>query len=134
MEAKTWVIIGLIGGVIAAAGVFLTWGSVSVTIPGWGTVGGSSSGLDIATDGNEVYPYLALAGGALGLLGGLGALSGRKGLGYLLPLGGIIAIAGAGWGFADISGMTGVDIGYGVYVCLAGGVLALLGSLGLKKM
>jgi len=129
MEAKTWVVIGLIGGVLAAAGVFLTWWSASAF--GF-TVSGS--GLDVATDANEVYPYLALAGGVLGLVGGLGALSGRKGLGYLLPLGGIIAIAGAGWGFADISGTTGADVGYGVYVCLVGGILALLGSLGLKKM
>lgn len=135
MEKKTAAIIGLIGGIIAAVGVFLSWGSASVTVPGFGTLGGSWTGWDIATAAvnSQSYPYIALAGGVIALIGALGVLGIKsKAIGYLLPLGGIIAIIGAGWGFADISGTTGVSVGYGIIVCIVGGILALIGSLSLK--
>lgn len=126
MEKKMLMIIGLIGGILAAVGVFLTWASA---------LGFTWSGWDIATAavGAESYPYVALAGGILALIGALLSTK-TKSIGYLLPLGGIIAIIGAGWGFSDISGITGMDVGYGVYVCIVGGILALIGSLGLKKV
>jgi hypothetical protein len=140
MEAKTWVIIGFIGGIVAAVGVFLPWATASASAGGF-TASVSASGWD-ATSGISA-PYIALAGGILALLGGLAVLGGQKAIGYLMPIGGILAIAGGVWGFSDVnsalgavSGVAGVSasVGYGVYACIAGGVLSLLGSLGLKKM
>ncbi len=147
MEKKTFIYLGLIGGILAAVGVFLEWASISVNIPGVFTYSASASGWD-ATAGMAA-PYLALAGGILALLGGLGLLMGKRGLGFLLPIGGILAIAGSAWAFVDINaaiagvaavivqiealgGSASVGVGYGLYLSIVGGVMALIGSLGLK--
>ncbi|KXA94829.1 hypothetical protein AKJ65_03295 [candidate division MSBL1 archaeon SCGC-AAA259E19] len=130
MERQHLMILGLIGSLMAIVGVFLSWASVSAY--GYSA---SSSGWDIATaeTGAETYPYVALAGGIIGLIGSLGVFGMMEmPIKNLLPLGGIVAIVGAGWGLADLMGTEGVDIGLGVYVCLIGGVLALLSSLSLK--
>lgn len=84
-------------------------------------------------------PYVALVGGILVLVGALGLLMfhgvPRKTL--LLAIGGILAIIGAGWGFSDIETGTvlvaTVSYGYGLYLCLIGGVLGLLSALGLRR-
>jgi hypothetical protein len=58
MEKKTLLIIGLIGGIIAAVGVFLPWQSVlGINISGWDVTATAS------------YPYVILLGGILALIG-----------------------------------------------------------------
>jgi len=139
MEKKTLLIIGLIGGIIAAISVFLAWitgsaGGFSVSMSGWDLLRASISDV----------PYVAvvLVGGILALLGGLGMWATKmKAVGYLLPIGGILALVGGIWGFAKVTeaiGATGipagvsVSVGYGIYLGIVGGVLALVSSLGLK--
>lgn len=124
MEKRTLTIIGLVGGIIAAVGVFLPW--ASITAFGF-TI--SSTGWD--STAVVIYPYLILLGGILSLVGALGILGTKiKALRYLLPLGGIIAIAGWGWAAADINWSV---VTYGFYACLIGAILALVGSLSLRK-
>jgi len=84
MEKKTLLIIGLIGGIIAAVGVFLPWFSAS----GFGiTV--TANGFD-SNEGKVV-----VLGGVLALIGALAALATTmKSLGYLIPVGGLVAILG----------------------------------------
>jgi len=137
MEKQTLLIIGLIGGILATIGVFLPWAS-------WGyewSEPWSESGWGLRGEMNS--PYLALAGGIIALLGGFALLKGKRPVGFLLPMGGIIAIAGGAWGYFDVSAylsqiepgafelFSGFD--YGFYVCTAGGILALIGgALSLK--
>jgi len=123
MEKKTLLIIGLIGGVIAAVGVFLPWVSVS----GFGiTV--TANGFD-ASQGKVV-----LLGGVLALIGGLAVLATTmKSLGYLIPVGGLVAILGWIWGAADVGFGNLTNLSYGFWACLVGAVLALIGTLGVKK-
>jgi hypothetical protein len=148
-------IIGLIGGVLAVAGVFAPWAtmsgsttsdnrtvSVSSSQSGWDLANGrvavvievnGGSALEIIRGEGKDYPYIALVGGILVLVGALASPAFSKGA-LLLAIGGMLAIAGAGWGLSDIE--TGTVIvatagyGYGLYLCLAGGVLGLLGAYG----
>jgi len=123
MEKKTLLIIGLIGGIIAAVGVFLPWVSVS----GFGiTV--TVSGFD-ASQGKVV-----LLGGVLALIGSLAVLATTmKSLSYLIPVGGLVAILGWIWGAADVGFGNLTSLSYGFWACLVGAVLALIGTLGVKK-
>jgi len=124
VEKKTAAIIGLIGGIIAAVGVFLPWysagiaGVITVNVSGWDATAMTSA------------PYIILLGGVLALLGGLGLLANQKALGYLVPIGGIVAILGWAYAVADAGTLSG--FAYGFYACLVGGIIALIGSLGLK--
>lgn len=126
MEKKTLLIIGLIGGILAAVGVFLSWFS---------TAGVSFSGWDMARTWAPLLgqsfnqPYVVLLGGILALLGGLAALLAVKvtNISYLIPLGGIIAVLGWVWAAVDIADWSAVS--YGFYVCLVGGILALIGGI-----
>ena len=131
--------------------LFLAWISASATsmgmtisldVPGFSLAIGSFTVMGITTPiPIQGYAILALVGGIIALIGGIGLLIGKRPLGFLLPVGGILAIAGAGWGLAEVTnaiaefGMTDgtVSVGYGVYTCIVGGVIALIGSLGLKE-
>ena len=127
MEKKTLLIIGLIGGIIAAVGVFLPW--ISVTVGGGGiTVTVTANGFD-SNQGKVV-----VLGGVLALIGGLAVLmTTMKGLDYLIPIGGLVALLGCLWYGADVGFGNLSNFGYGLWVALVGAVLALIGTLGVKK-
>jgi hypothetical protein len=139
---KRLIAIGLVGGIIALVGVFAPWMTVSVM-----GFSAGASGWDSTSDFSS--PYVVLAGGILASLGSLGVLAGLKGVGFLLPLGGIMATGGAAWGYSQVTsavpeavsslaglgipaGVFGIGVGSGIYVCIVGGVLAIVGSLGLR--
>ena len=118
MNKQTLLIIGLVGGIIAMVGVFLPWASA---------FGFSTSGWDFTAAVS--YPYVILVGGIIALVGGLVVLGAKiDQAGYLIPVGGILAIAGWGWAVADAGTLSG--FAYGFYACLVGGILALIGTLG----
>ena len=143
---------GLIGGVLAIAGVFGSWTSMSGTIMGekfsvsasaWDSITEAEKTITVADTTvsahieREIYCCLALAGSILALIGALGVLAspGMKIPIALLAIGGTLAIVGVGWGYSDISSEVGtlfpsVEIGidYGLYICLIGGILALISS------
>jgi hypothetical protein len=131
-------LVGLVGGILALVGIFTPW----ITASGWGMSEGWSA-WDSITEAKmmerETYCVLAFVGAILGLLGALSAMAAprTKALWAILGIGAILAIAGAAWGFSDFFGgepgtYMGVTIsyGYGLYLTLVGGILALLGALG----
>jgi hypothetical protein len=142
-------IIGLIGGILAAAGVFLSWAYIefeflgmpkSADIPGWDMAKGETTIMGVPVPGpKEPSPYVVLAGGILALVGVFGAVVMRtKKLSILIMMGGLIAILGAIWGFSVIQtgtvtfpdiGPVDSSYGYGLYLCLVGGILALIGGI-----
>jgi hypothetical protein len=127
-------LIGLYGGMFALIGIFYPWATAS----GWG-MSVSASAWDGIRDSAVSYFTLALVGACVALVGALSALAAPrvKALWAILAIGGILAIAGAAYGFFDID--TGTEggflygYGYGLYLTLVGGILALIGSLGLLK-
>ena len=140
-------IVGLIGGILAAVGVFLSWASIqaevegltiSADITGWDMAKGETTIMGITVPGpEELSPYVVLVGGILALIGALGA-AGVKKLSILLAISGLIAIVGAGWGFSVVEtgtvsligiGTVSSSYGYGLYTCLVGGILALIGGI-----
>ena len=141
---KKIAIVGLIGGILAAVGVFGTW----MTMSGIGT-GVSVSGWDFAQGTAETgglslkLPYFALLGGILAVVGSVLALVKPSAVAKsLLAIGGILALIGVAYGLAiadagaAISGAApGVSIGagYGAYLVVIGGILAILSTLGLKE-
>jgi len=141
MEKQTLLIIGLIGGILATIGVFLPWIGRSY-MGGWSGWGDSGWGLRTTRVISFYSPYPALAGGIIALLGGFALLKEKRPVGFLLPMGGITAIAGGAWGYFDVSAYLSrvgtvpelhLSSGYGFYVCIVGGVLALIGgTLSLK--
>lgn len=121
MNKQTLVIIGLVGGIIAAVGVFLPW----VNIFGFTSSGsGSNQGLVI------------LLGGVLALVGGIVALfvkNAPSAVSYLIPVGGLIALLGWLW-FGAAAGFGNLgNYSYGLWVALVGAILALVGTLGVMK-
>ena len=121
MNKQTLVIIGLVGGIVAAVGVFLPW----VNIFGFTSSGsGSNQGLVI------------LLGGVLAMVGGIVALvvkNAPSAVSYLIPVGGLIALLswlwfGADAGFGNLS-----NFSYGLWIALVGAILALVGTLGVMK-
>lgn len=162
---KRLLVIGLIGSILVFAGIFSPWTSVS----GSGTYGGQSasftagaSGWDYAQGevtitakiagtsqsqtmpvGGTWYPYVALAGGVLALVGVLATLASTRlwQLGVLLPVGGVLAIIGAALSFISIQtgtvtmmGMTArSSYGYGIYLSIVGGILGIIGARGLRR-
>lgn len=138
MEKQTLLIIGLIGGILAVVGVFLPWMIL-------GHLGGGTrnvSGWDLRTFRTFPYsPYLTLIGGVIAMLGSFALLKGKRFVGFLLPIGGAIAIFGGVMAYFDVRAILFggwipeifPDWGYGFYVCIVGGVLALIGgTLSLK--
>jgi membrane associated rhomboid family serine protease len=123
VEKKTLLVLGLIGGIIAAVGVFLPWQSVlGINISGWDVTATAS------------YPYVILLGGVLAIIGALVALvSTVKGVGYLVPIGGIVALLGWIWAAADVGFGNLLDLSYGFWACLVGAIIALIGSPGVRK-
>jgi hypothetical protein len=74
-----------------------------------------------------------MIGGFVALAGGIDMLIGR-GMGFLLPIGGMLALIGGIWGLTDVGGLAalfGISTGYGIYVGIIGGILALIGTLSL---
>lgn len=131
-------IFGLIGSLMVIVGVFLLWASVSAsgisaTSTGW-ELANAEYFYNITPEGRNLYPLVTLAGGIIGLIGSLGSFgTSIEKIEYLLPLGGIIAILSASWSFIDIIGLEGAAVGIGIYVCLIGGILALLSNLILRE-
>jgi len=132
MAMRILVLIGLIGGILALVGIFTPWATAS----GWG-MSVSASAWDGIKDSAGSYFTVALVGACVALVGALSALAAPrvKALWAILAIGGILAIAGAAYGFFDIeTGTEGGFIygyGYGLYLTLVGGILALIGSLGI---
>lgn len=142
-------IFGLIGGILAISGVFLSWSSiqaevmgvnVTADIPGWDMARGQTTIMGMTVPGSsETSPYLVLAGGILALVGAFGALAARvKKVSILVLIGGVVAILGAAWGFSVVQtgtvslpviGSVTSSYGMGLYLCLIGGILALIGGV-----
>ena len=117
-----FLVIGLIGGILATVGVFLPWISerfpVYISISGWDGLSRSVS------ESKDVL--LVLIGGVLAVIGGLAALAVKvKRVDYLIPLGGILAIFGCIWFTDRIPGWDLVS--YGI-MCLVLGVTGGLAS------
>jgi len=131
-------IIGLIGGILAVVGVFLPW----MILGGWEATTPSVSGWDLRTWRTSPYsPYLTLIGGISAILGSFALLKWKRFAGFLLAIGGAIAIFGGTMAYFDVRAILFggwipeifPDWGYGFYVCIVGGILALIGgTLSLK--
>ena len=154
MGKQALLVIGLIGGILAAVGIFLSWASIQAEVEGL-TISADITGLDMAKGETTIMgttvpgpeepsPYIVLVGGILALVGAIGALAigtkkaGVKKLSILLAIGGLIAILGAGWGFSVVEtgtvslfgfGTVSSSYGYGLYLCFVGGILALIGGI-----
>lgn len=143
---KRLLALGLIGGTLALVGFFTPWVAESGLAEGF-PVSIEYSGRDLTTIGRSVrpfwlslptsvFPYLALSGGALSLIGALAALAPARirRLDALLLVGGLSAVVGAGWGFTAtvIGHFWAFDVelitshGYGLYLCLIGGILSFI--------
>jgi hypothetical protein len=130
MVKRTIALIGLIGGILALVGIFTPWATAS----GWG-MSVTASAWDGIRESAGSYCTVALIGACIALVGALSALAAPrvKVLWAILAIGGILAIAGAAYGFFDIE--TGTEMGflygygYGLYLTLVGGILALIGAL-----
>lgn len=131
----------------------LAWVSISfsVSVMGYtysfGTM--SASGTSVLQSGGEGLGMgaLVLVGGILALVGGISMLGAEmKGLNHLLPIGGLLALLGGIWAAArvvqisgaisslsSVIGSGGASVGYGIFVGIIGGILALIGSLGLRS-
>jgi hypothetical protein len=145
MAMRILAIIGLIGGIIALVGIFTPWATGGVLDPlGGEWIPKSASAWDGIKDSAVSYFTLALVGVCIALLGALSALAAPrvKALWAMLAIGGILAIAGAAYGFFDIDTGPGWTLipsigdipacssyGYGLSLTLVGGILALIGAL-----
>jgi hypothetical protein len=145
------VLVGLVGGVLATAGVFLPWVTYSEVIEDENVVVHETvSGFDFPKRfGPREFPSFkgvsfallsALIGGSLILLGAIGSLL-KVPTGAGIFAGGILAAIGGIWGLVELSkGFTSLvlvnpnislSVGYGIYMGIAGAVLAIIGLLGL---
>jgi hypothetical protein len=113
-EESGAVVIGLIGGILAVVGVFLPWG---YNVSGW----------DGRFSFGESQVYVIFIGGVLAAIGAIVALAGVKKINYLIPIGGIIAVIGWAWAVELAGTLSGWA--YGFYLCLVGGILALIGGV-----
>jgi hypothetical protein len=132
MAMRILMLIGLIGGIIALLGIF----TPAVTMTGWLSLSAWDSITETTIMGGVVprqtYFCLAFAGAVVALLAALTAVAVPKvkALGAILAIGGMLAIAGAAWALFDIETGYGVSYGWGLYLILGGGILALIGSPG----
>jgi len=140
MDNRTLAIIGLIGGILVTVGVFGTWMTTSVgeqSVSGWDLAQGTAATGDLGLK----LPYFALVGGILAVVGSVLVLVKPGAVAkVLLAIGGILALIGVAHGltYADMgAAMTapGVSMGagYGAYMVVIGGILAILVTLGLKE-
>lgn len=114
-KAQQGPLLTMIGGVALALGSFLAWGTV---------FGISVSGMD-GGDG-----WYTLVGGAVVAAAGFAAYSGSFKLPKWVGWAGLVVGLGVALiNFFDIIGTDGVSIGLGMWVMLAGGVVAILGLL-----
>jgi hypothetical protein len=139
-------LMGLIGGILAAASVGFAW--VTFSGQGW-TV--SYSGVDVARSVGIFNIWIIAVGlaGFGGFLATLGAVFSLKSSeliegGFLLPIGGILAFLGGGLSYLKMSEIIGfldvyaraadvsISVGQGIYMCVFGAALALLAGLGLS--
>ena len=68
---KWLVSLGLLGSILAVAGIFLSWVKPNPMLsPGAPAI----SGWEATAEAGKIYPYPTLAGGILGIVGLLGAL------------------------------------------------------------
>lgn len=113
-KAKQNSLLVIIGGAALALGSFLAWGSV---------LGISVSGMDAGGDG-----WFTLIGGLAVAAAGYAAFSGA----FKLPMwvgwaGVVVGLGVALLNFFDIMGTDGVSIGMGMWLMLAGGLVAIYG-------
>jgi hypothetical protein len=131
-----WTFLGLVGGILAAVSMFLPWLSIwYMNASGWDIVTAVGPEIMGCPRGAALFlaPILVMIGGFVALAGGIDMLIGR-GMGFLLPIGGILALIGGVWGLTDVGGLAaifGISTGYGIYVGIIGGILALIGTLSL---
>jgi hypothetical protein len=131
-----WTFLGLVGGILAAVSMFLPWLSIwYMNASGWDIVTAVGPEIMGCPRGAALFlaPILVMIGGFVALAGGIDMLMGR-GMGFLLPIGGILALIGGIWGLTDVGGLAalfGIGTGYGIYVGIIGGILALIGTLSL---
>ena len=132
MAMRILTLIGLIGGIIALLGIF----TPAVTMTGWFSVSAWDSITETTIFGfpieRQTYFCLAFAGATVALLSALTAVAVPKVkvLWAILAIGGMLAIAGAAWAFSDIETGYGISYGWGLYLILGGGILALIGIPG----
>ena len=106
-------IILIIAGLLCIAGVASPW-SVN-------------RALDVGSKGTSYMGgWLALVGGVMALVGGL--VSKRVITVPYSVLGGICAIAGAGWGYLGIKGAEGTSVVWGLYLTIAAAILCFVGA------
>ena len=126
--------------------------AVSIDVSGWGLAQGMTY-AGITAPGLKL-PYVALIGGILALIAGIIGLV-KPGIisKLLLSIGGMMGLIGIGLGLAiaDVGGAVsdmiktmagtygippevsiGIGTGYGAYMVVIGGILAVLSALGLK--
>ncbi len=132
MAMRILMLIGLVGGIVALLGIF----TPAITVTGLLSVSAWDSITETTILGmpmeRQTYFCLAFAGAAVALLGALTlvAVPKVKALWAILAIGGMLAIAGAAWALFDIETGYGVSYGWGLYLTLGGGILALIGIPG----
>lgn len=143
MKIGKGAIIGLLGGLLGLVGVFLPWASASagpVTISvtgaclgGIGSIdmGGVSIPCSLAASGEgAIYAYGILAFSVLGLIF---VILGKRSTSMLALIFGLLTIILAGVAIARLSSILaaapGASLGYGIILCIVGGILLLLGSV-----
>ena len=132
MAMRILTLIGLVGGIVALLGIF----TPAITLTGLLSVSAWDSITETTIWGipieRQTYFCLAFAGAAVALLAALTAVAVPKvkALWAILAIGGMLAIAGAAWALSDIETGYGVSYGWGLYLTLGGGILALIGIPG----
>ncbi len=114
-KAKQSALMQLVGGAAIALGSFLAWGTV---------FGISISGIE-SGDGWITF----VAGAAIAAVG-LMAYLGKSTLpGWVAWVGIVVGLGVALINFFDIMGTDGVSVGIGLWLMLAGGIVAIVGTL-----
>ncbi len=128
---KAWLILAIIGGIIAAISISLAWKT--------GGTSGRVSGLELISL-RFFAPVLVFFGGLYGLVGALGVLVARV-MKSALEIGGTIALAGSVWGFTrfvDVDKfITGVgfgsELGLGILAAFLASIMILVAALGYSE-
>ena len=128
-------ILGLVGGILAIVGVVLPWATASGTVMGM-TISMSASGLDAAKSGGEWVAYV-YGTAIFGVLGLIFVLISKKSTTMLAFVFGLLALILSGVALVRITQLIGglsapgvsVGAGIGLYICVVGGLLLLIGCL-----